>query len=248
MLIRLLERLRVQKAPPSQASPPVSPLPSVEPLHPKLERNLQILAKRLGQRRTFDAGRPLDAEGRPIPWFTYPAVEYLSRFRISGWEVFEYGCGESTAFWSGHGARVTSVEHDEKWSQELRARALSNVEIHYRPDRATYPRAAAEMGRRFDVVVVDGVWREDCVEHAIAALRPDGILVLDNSDWYADAGAMIRARGFHEVSFSGFGPVNDYTWATSIFFPGKLRIQDKLAPPLPIGGNPIAFDQRGKFW
>lgn len=222
--------------------------PQATSLHRKLAANLAILGDGFGQSRTFDDGRPVDAGGQPIPWFTYPAIEFLSRYAMRGWEVFEYGCGQSTFWWAGRGALVTSVEHDAAWHAEMRERAPAGSTQLFRPERPGYAAALAETGAAYDAVVIDGVWREDCARVAAAALKPGGMLVLDNSDWYHEAASLIRAQGFHEASFSGFGPVNDYTWATSVFFPGALASQQALAPPLPIGGNPIAPEARGPWW
>jgi hypothetical protein len=218
------------------------------PIHRKLAANMEILGNALGQSRTFDGGRPVDADGQPIPWFTYPAIEYLTRFDMRGWAVFEYGSGQSTAWWSRRGANVVSVEHDSGWHAEMQARALPGTTLLHRDQRDAYVGALAGTGASFDVVVIDGVFREHCAAVAGGALKPGGMLILDNSDWYHEAASMIRAQGFHEASFSGFGPVNDYTWSTSVFFPGALASQQQLAPPEPIGGNPIGPGARGPCW
>lgn len=34
----------------------------------------------------------IDAEGDPIPWFTYPAIDLLNERVKSSFTVFEYGC------------------------------------------------------------------------------------------------------------------------------------------------------------
>lgn len=41
----------------------------------------------------------VDADGDPIPWYTYPAIEYLAGLSFTGKDVWEYGCGNSTK-WS----------------------------------------------------------------------------------------------------------------------------------------------------
>ena len=43
--------------------------------------------------RSIDEKICLDKDGNPIPWYTYPAIEYLSQFDYSDKEIFEYGCG-----------------------------------------------------------------------------------------------------------------------------------------------------------
>ncbi|WGD55354.1 hypothetical protein QA641_16635 [Bradyrhizobium sp. CB1650] len=207
---------------------------------------MEILANGYGQLRTFDIHRPVDTIGQALPWFTYPAIEYLKRFNFKGWRVFEYGAGQSTVYWSRRGAIVTSVEHNPQWFAEVKE-ALPGAAISHRSDKEAYVNAVGDEGVRFNVIVIDGVWREACADACIPHLSDDGILILDNSDWYHQAGTRIRSKGFLEVSFSGFGPVNNYTWTTSLFF--RLPNSSyRLTPPAPIGGNILGPDAVNEWW
>ena len=227
---------------PAAAVPPPPPTqtpdPSVAellPRHPQLVDNVRILGEQLGQMRSIEEGRPVDALGRPVPWYTYPAIEYLERLALEGTRIFEFGCGNSTRYWCRRGALVTAVEHNRAWFDEVSA-SVESADLLHRDDRDSYVAALHESGASFDVIVVDGVWRERCVEEAIAQAKPHTVIILDNSDWYHEAGARLRAAGFLEISFSGFGPCNNYAWATSFFF-GTLRTQPFVAfPPIPVGG------------
>jgi hypothetical protein len=53
--------------------------------------------------------------------------------------------------------------------------------------------------------------------------RPWGVIVLDNADWYPGTCAMLRATNLIQFDFSGFGPVNPYTWTTSLFLHRDFR-------------------------
>ena len=59
-------------------------------------KNFAILARRYGQFETMKKWSCLDREGRPIPWYTYPAIEYLASLDLSGMKVLEYGSGNSS--------------------------------------------------------------------------------------------------------------------------------------------------------
>ena len=216
---------------------------------PKLITNLNILARLQGQAASMEQRRPIDADGAPIPWFTYPALEYLSQWDFSGKHVFEYGCGYSTAYWSRRGAKVWSVDHNQEWLDEIKGFGLESVELLHRTDRVLYAEAISLPGRKIDVIVIDGVWRDDCARKCLPYLAPGGFLILDNSDWYWKTGQFIRDQGFLEVSFSGFGPINDYTLTTSIFFPGGAASQRNFQPPQPVGGNiQTEEDEADEMW
>jgi hypothetical protein len=70
----------------------------------------------------------------------------------------------------------------------------------------------------FDVIVIDGHSRVRCAEHAAKYLATGGVIILDNSDWFPEAAAHLRAAGLIDVSFTGFAPIGDATSTTSFFF------------------------------
>ena len=122
------------------AVPPPAPLPghALDPTvaellvaHPKLVDNVKILGERLGQARSVAERRPVDALGRPIPWYTYPAIEYLERLSLEGTRIFEFGCGNSTRYWCRRGASVTAVEHSRDWFDEV-TDSLDSADLLYR--------------------------------------------------------------------------------------------------------------------
>jgi hypothetical protein len=67
------------------------------------------------------------------------------------------------------------------------------------------------------------------------------MIVLDNSERYPGTTAALRAGGFFQMDFSGFGPINAYAWTTSLFMRAEQRLQQGFTPPRPIGG--MAFHQ-----
>jgi hypothetical protein len=180
------------------------------------------LLEKYGQRASFAQARCVDAAGAPIPWYTYPALEYLSSLNFGGQAVLEFGSGASSLWWARRAARVLSVEHDARWLETTRAQAPANLELKLATDEAGYVAAGAD--RRFDVIVIDGIHRARCAQ-ALGPLMADAALViLDNSDWHPKTAARLReSYDLLQVDFHGFGPINSYTWTTSLFFSRAFR-------------------------
>jgi hypothetical protein len=45
-------------------------------------------------------------------------------------------------------------------------------------------------------------------------------------------------KGYIEIDFHGFGPINDYTWTTSLFLDREIALEPKsIQPTIPIGGG-----------
>jgi hypothetical protein len=206
-------------------------------------RNIKTLAVLQGQWRSIREHTALDKNGAPIPWYTYPATEYLNSFDFTDSDVFEFGSGNSSLYWAQRANSVTSVEDDETWHCEIKENSLSsNLNFLHRPDKTSYTRAINEESRLFDVIVIDGKWRQQCVELAPSSLKPGGIIILDNSDRAIETrcATWLRNQGFFQIDFSGFGPINGYCWSTSLFLQRKQiedgNLQRDFKGPSPIGG------------
>jgi hypothetical protein len=81
--------------------------------------NFRILACDYGQWSTIRSWNSVDKFGNPIPWYTYPATEYLSHLDFSRLTVFEYGSGNSTLWWAKRAKSVFSVEDDKDWFEKI---------------------------------------------------------------------------------------------------------------------------------
>lgn len=184
----------------------------------------RILSRRFGHADSVRRGEPRDGAGREIPWFTYPAIEYLEQLDFRSRSVFEFGAGNSSLYWSRRAARVVSVEHDRGWYERLRPRLPASHELHLIAEPAAYARELTRRAERFDVIVVDGIERRACCAAAVAHLAPGGLIILDNSDWHTRCAALLRDARLLEVDFAGFGPVNGYTWTTSLFFHREFAV------------------------
>ena len=167
-------------------------------------------------------GSPRNAQGKPIPWYSYPAIEALSALDFRQCQVFEYGAGGSTQWWSERSHRVCSVESDPGWYSRVEKRLQSNATIILRTEIGVYSRAVEEFDQEFDVIVVDGLGgnfaRFECCLHAIAYLRKGGLLILDNSDYLPRSCEMLRQRGLLQVDYDGLVPQNEVAGRTSFFY------------------------------
>jgi hypothetical protein len=207
----------------------------------KTIRLWRLLSVELGHFRSVKTGRAVDRDGQPLPWYTYPAIAFLEQFDHREKNVFEYGGGSSSLYWSERARRVVVVESDPAWYRFLEERAPSNLTVLHELEQVRYVAAIRSVGGpdgRFDVVVLDGEHRRECAVAAAEQLSPDGMLVLDNSDWYPETCEMLRGKDFLQVDFGGIGPVNAYTWTTSLFLRRSIVLVplDGRQPRPPVGG------------
>ncbi len=192
--------------------------------------------------RTIDEKVCVDKDGNPIPWYTYPAIEYLSQFDYGNKEIFEFGCGNSSMFWAERAKQVTSIEDNpqwfEKWQKEF---SHPKLDIRWRDEGEIYEKAIFEDGKKYDVIIVDGKRRAECAEAAVQALAEGGIIILDDSDRintsqeYVKAVEAIHQADLIQVDFYGFCPMNNYTKTTSLFLSRSFNFES-LYKVQPING------------
>lgn len=109
-------------------------------------------------------------------------------------KVLEYGSGFSTLEIAKRVKSVVSIEHNEKWYNELKQEIPSNVQLHYVPANAepkpeytdgTYDdfKDYADMPlsflpSKFDVIYIDGRARVACAKNALKLLKKGGVIFI----------------------------------------------------------------------
>ena len=95
----------------------------------------------------------------------------------------------------------------------------------------------------FDVIVVDGYAksrvRYQCAQSGLPQLAPNGLIILDNSDWLPATARYRRNAGLIEVDLSGPVPGNEYCQTTSFLFTRAFDFQAAgvRQPLVPVGGK-----------
>lgn len=165
--------------------------------------------------------RPVDRELKYIPWYTYPAIEFIENKIAKNFRVFEYGSGNSTLWWSTQVAEVVSIESDEKWFTYLQQEVPSNVKLIFIEEEKEYPATITQYpDHYFDIIVIDGISRNECCQYSIPKIRKNGFIIFDNTDNYNyDYGVnLLNLQGFKRIDFYGLIPSYLYKNCTSVFF------------------------------
>jgi hypothetical protein len=190
----------------------------------KSAARVAISLQRRGWLRSSLSGLPVNRSGEALPWLVYPFIDFIEPRIPANGLVFEYGMGNSSIWWAERTAEVHSVEHDPAWFRTMLGSLPPNTHAQLIPvDDNRYVTACADVGRAFDIVVMDGRRRVECCPHAIEALAPAGVIIWDNSERseYAPAYVQLGERGFRRLDFTGYGPINGYEWSTSVFYRPK---------------------------
>jgi len=200
-------------------------------------RFLKILGEDYGHAVSRKIHKPVDSHMEPLPWFTYPAIEYLGQLDMRSKVVLEWGVGNSTLYFASRCKRIYSIEHNKEWYAEISSCLPSNANVWLKSEES-YSTFPLDLGIKFDVIVIDGIRRGECVETALMLLNEGGLIIFDNSERDPEYCKRLREKNLIEVDMHGFGPINDYTWTTSFFFSRQFDIKPlENQPIVPIGGG-----------
>jgi hypothetical protein len=164
----------------------------------------------------------VDANGNPIPWITYPAIEFLGKRINKQLSVFEYGCGNSTLWWASRVKEVISVEHDKRWYDKFAPIVPQNVTINHVALEygGAYAKQITAYKKQFDIIVIDGRDRINCAVIGLDSIKNEGVIILDNSDRrkYEGIIKLLQDKGFRKIEFIGMCPAVNLKSETAIFY------------------------------
>ncbi len=201
-----------------------------------LDPKLRIFNEGFGHHLSKKLKSSVNEKNEPLPWFTYPALEFLNQLNLADADIFEWGSGNSSKYFSNKCKSIISIEHDLNWYEIQKDHLQKNQQLIY-VNESFYDKVINEKNKEYDIIIIDGILRGLCIQSALNFIKLDGMIIYDNADRDPQNCLILREKGFTQIDFSGFGPINDYTWTTSIFFK-QLKFKPlTIQPIIPIGGG-----------
>lgn len=131
------------------------------------------------------------------PWLTQQANAILSSCLRKTDVGLEWGSGRSTVWFAKRVAHLISVESDPIWyekaKKDLANANITNTEIYCYEnplkDEETENNQYCGIADNFpenslDFALVDGVSRSECASRVLKKIKPAGLLIIDNINWY----------------------------------------------------------------
>lgn len=168
--------------------------------------------------------KAVDKHGHKIPWYSYPAIDFIKNKNFENRRILEFGSGQSTFWWSERAESIMAFEEDLSWYQHLTKSLNANINLVYASNQdkavclATIENALKD-SEPFDVIIVDGSFRLEACKLALPYLKEGGVVITDNSEnegySFRDA---FKNMGFSRVDFFGYSPGVVLMQGTSFFF------------------------------
>jgi len=162
--------------------------------------------------------------GEPIPWYTYPSIDFLKVRDFKKRNILEFGGGQSTLWWAKRAEKVITLEGDQDWYFYLKNKCPKNVELHHVIQQSRHE-SVKSVNRvlnsnkytSFDVIIIDGLYRENMIPISMQLLSIDGIIICDDSENYSFH-ELFKDTGLMRVDFFGNVPGVILPHTTSIYF------------------------------
>lgn len=167
------------------------------------------------------------------PWWPYRATAAVAQRLPDDATVLEYGGGGSTLWLHDRGARVTCIEHDTAWHDELRRTLPADVTLILREPTADgsmtseaepgrffdqYAAAASDLpDAAFDLAIIDGRVRVACGLAAMGKVKPGGLLLLDDSHRERYRPLIEALDGWSRQDYRGLKPGGGVVHQTSVW-------------------------------
>ncbi len=189
---------------------------------------MQILFKRrsyfreMGWLTSKSKGYPCDNDGKPLPWMNYPIIYLLKERLDKKHSMFEYGSGFSTQFFAERVADITSVEYNADWFEKVKTMVPNNAALLFQTQdiNGDYCRTIIKTKKKYDIILVDGRDRVNCVKIALDCLKDKGVLILDDSqrEIYSEAHTYAEEKGFKKLDLEGVKPTGYKNDRSTIFY------------------------------
>lgn len=166
---------------------------------------------------------------RPTPWITDGAFYYLQDFiekRGPELNVLEFGAGSSSVWLAPRVKSLITYEHDNHWLK-LADDAIC-LKDRWRPILMPLPYYTSTFHHQygpFDLILVDGRNRVECVRHNYKLLAQNGIIMVDNTERVQYEPIREILKDFKSVDFEQpegqqdiTGWVAPHKWITTVFY------------------------------
>lgn len=173
---------------------------------------------------------PKQFDESTVPWMYIKAVHFLEFYiHRNNCEIyFEYGSGGSAFFFSHLAAKVVSVEHDEQYYHYIKKllAGVENIDLQLvvpEKDGSNYVQTIDQFADgSIDLIIIDGVFRNECLLKSCSKVSDNGLIVLDNStrDDYATVVGKMK-RDFESITVHGGTTYAQGEDATTIFWKKK---------------------------
>jgi len=178
--------------------------------------------KDYGWFKSYKTKESVDKNGNPIPWNTYPFLSFIEQRLKHEFNVFEYGSGNSTIWYAQKVSSIIAIDHNKEWYEKVKEILPQNAEVLLSSDTDAnmYSNEISKLGNKYNIIIVDGIFRNESLAASLDYLKDDGVVVFDDTerDDYNVSFKLLKEKGFKRLDFRGMRGITSIINTTSIFY------------------------------
>ncbi len=147
-----------------------------------------------------------------LPWYNVNQIKFLQNntVKLQNFDVFEYGGGASSLYYLPIVKSLCLSESREQWFNFVKLNANKDhlYKLNAKHITKNFASSIELFDRFFDLIIVDSNERAKCIDYAVKYLKPDGWIILDNSERrnLIASKQKLLDDGFKSIDFCGKKP------------------------------------------
>jgi predicted O-methyltransferase YrrM len=121
-----------------------------------------------------------NSTGLVLPWYTKSFLDELVTWDLKDKVVFEYGCGASSLWWAAKCKKLYGVEWNKDYFAATCDKIGDRASIALETTEKPYINSIRQWVIKFDIIVVDGEFRDESMPTVLEHINPGGIIIFDN--------------------------------------------------------------------
>ena len=130
-----------------------------------------------------------------LPWLTPKSIELIKDLVKKNDVMLELGSGRSTIWFSQYTKKIFSLETNKSWAklvnEKIKKLSIKNANLilvdcnNEKLQSINYLKTIDSLkNNNFDIILVDGKFRDISTTNCIKILKPGGLLIIDNINRY----------------------------------------------------------------
>ena len=116
------------------------------------------------------------------PWWTGGAIDYVQKRFNHKSRVFEYGAGMSSRWLAVRCGYLVTVENNPEWYSRVKKSLGVCKGAHVRfLEEENYIQAITKETDKFDLVIIDGGYREQTMKASMGMVKLGGMMLVDDA-------------------------------------------------------------------
>jgi len=154
----------------------------------------------------------------PIPLLAFSFLEWFKKQDTKNFNLVEFGCGNSTIYFSKFFKKITSYEDDPKYIEYIKNLSIANVEILPFNFKTISDSKFKKSIEEAHYILIDNnyknISREVIAKNLIEIYDYKNLLILDNGNWNHEAYFYLKQKYKNSYDFGWRNIKNDETITT----------------------------------